>query len=130
MAELLDIPNVMHVIGLAWQASDMMVITQKIENGYTRLESSLPLVISVRKELNKPRYIPFTGIIAAESKEIKVLSNDDLGLDTGLVGLEGSPTKMAGLEVRRFQRARERLEGSPDEIVQKLVDRIYQYGII
>lgn len=130
VAELLDIPNVMHVIGLDWQGSDKMVITQKIENGYARLEASLPLVISVRKELNKPRYTSFTGIIAAESKEIKVLSNDDLGLDLGLVGLEGSPTKMAGLEVRRFQRAREHLEGSPDEIVRQLVDRIYQYGII
>lgn len=130
VAELLDIPNVMHVIGLDRQGSDKMVITQKIENGYARLEASLPLVISVRKELNKPRYTPFTGIIAAESKEIKVLSNDDLGLDLGLVGLEGSPTKMAGLEVRRFQRAREHLEGSPDEIVRQLVDRIYQYGII
>jgi len=130
VAELLDIPNVMHVIGLDRQGSDKIVIPQKIENGYARLEASLPLVISVRKELNKPRYTPFTGIIAAESKEIKVLSNDDLGLDLGLVGLEGSPTKMAGLEVRRFQRAREHLEGSPDEIVQQLVDRIYQYGII
>ncbi len=129
-AELLDIPNVMHVIGLDWQDPDKMVIIQKIENGYVRLKASLPLVISVRKELNKPRYTPFTGIIAAESKEIKVLSNEDLCLDSALIGLEGSPTKMAGLEVRQFKRARERLEGSTDEIVQQLVDRIYQYGII
>jgi electron transfer flavoprotein beta subunit len=130
VAELLDIANVMHVIGLDWQGSDKLVITQKIENGYAKLESSLPLVISVRKELNKPRYIPFTGIIAAESKEIKVLSNDDLGLDPGLIGLEGSPTKMAGLEVRQFRRSKEKLEGSPDEIVQQLADKIYQCGMI
>jgi electron transfer flavoprotein beta subunit len=130
VAELLDIPNVMHVTGLDWQDSDAMIITQKIENGYARLKASLPLAISVRKELNKPRYTPFTGILAAESKEIKMVSNDDLGLDTALIGLEGSPTKMAGLEVRQFERAMERLEGSPDDIVQQLVDRIYKYGII
>jgi electron transfer flavoprotein beta subunit len=130
VAEFLDIPNVMHVIGLDLQDATKVIITQKIENGYARLKASLPLVISVRKELNKPRYTPFTGIIAAETKEIKVLSNEDLGIDPGLIGLEGSPTKMAGLEVRRFQRAMEKLEGSPDEIVLQLVDKIYQYGMI
>ncbi|MFH1349460.1 MAG: electron transfer flavoprotein subunit beta/FixA family protein [Pseudomonadota bacterium] len=130
LAEFLDLPNVMHVIGLDWQEDNRLIITQKIEHGHTRLEAGPPIVISVRKELNKPRYIPFTGILAAETKEIKILSHDDLDIGTGLIGLEGSPTKMAGLEVRRFERARERLEGSVEEIVQKLADKIYQYGII
>lgn len=130
LAEFLNLPNVMHVVGLDWKNGDRVIMTRKIEHGYTRLEASLPLVISVRKELNRPRYIPFTGIIEAESKEIKVLSNEDLKLENALLGLEGSPTKMAGLEIRRFERERERLEGSVEEIVQKLVDKIYQYGII
>ncbi len=130
LAEFLDLPSVMHVTDLDWQANDTVTITQKIEHGYARLRASLPLLISVRKELNRPRYVPFAGIIAAESKEIKVLSNEDLKIDHTLIGLDGSPTKMAGLEIRRFQRARERLEGSVDEIVQKLVDKIYQYGVI
>jgi len=130
LAEFLDLPNVMHVIDLDWQAKHTMIITQKIEHGYTRLRASLPVVLSIRKEFNRPRYIPFAGIIAAESKEIEVLTNKDLKIDHSLIGLEGSPTKMAGLEIRRFERAREKLEGSLDEIVQKLVDKIYQYGII
>jgi len=129
LAEFLDLPNVMHVIGLECQNQNKMIITQKIEQGYVKLEAATPLVLSVRKELNKPRYIPFTGIIEAESKEIKVLTNEDLKIDPVLIGLEGSPTKMAGLEVRRFQRAREKLEGSIDEIVQQLADTIYQCNI-
>ena len=130
LADFLDLPNVMHVIDLVWQAKDEAIITQKIEHGYAKLKASLPLVISVRKELNKPRYIPFTGILDAESKEIKVLSNEDLKLDKSLLGLEGSPTKMAGLEIRRFERAKERIEGTVEEMVQQLVEKIYQYGII
>lgn len=130
LAEFLDLPSVMHVIGLDCQDTDKMIITQKIEHGYARLEASLPLVISVRKELNKPRYIPFTGIIAAESKEIEALSNADLKIDPEQIGLGGSPTKMAGLEIRRFERTGERLEGSVEDIVRKLVDKIYQYGVI
>jgi len=130
LAEFLDLPNVMHVVGMDWQEEGKMIISQKIEHGQAKLEAALPLVISVRKELNKPRYTPFTGIIAAESKEIKVLACDDLKIDHSLIGLEGSPTKMAGLEIRRFERERERFDGSVEGIVEKLVDRIYQYGII
>lgn len=130
LAEFLDLPSAMHVIDLKWQDKDTLVITQKIEHGYVKLRASLPLVILVRKELNKPRYIPFAGIIAAESKQIEVLSNQDLGLEPGSVGLEGSPTKMTSLEIRRFERARKRVEGSVEEIVQMLVDKLYQIGIL
>jgi electron transfer flavoprotein beta subunit len=129
LAEFLDMPSVMHAIGLEWEGTNL-IITQKIEHGYTKLKASLPLVISVRKELNKPRYIPFTGIIAAEKKEIKVLSKEDLKLEPTLIGLDGSPTKMAGLELRQFARAKETLQGSVEDIVEKLVEKIYQYGII
>ena len=130
LAELLDLPSVMHVIDLDWEEGDVLLITQKIEHGHAKLKAGIPLVISVRKELNKPSYTPFTGILAAESKEIKVLSNEELRVDPDLIGLDGSPTKMAGLELRQFERAKERIEGPPEEIVQKLVDRIYRYGII
>jgi electron transfer flavoprotein beta subunit len=120
----------MHVIGLDWQDKEKILVTQKIEHGYVRLEAAPPLVLSVRKELNKPRYIPFTGIIEAESKEIMQLSNEDLQIDPAHIGLDGSPTKMADLEIRRFERAKERLQGSVEEVAVKLADKIYQYGII
>lgn len=130
LAEMLNIPNVMHVIGLNISADDTLVITQKIENGHIRLASGFPIVLSVRKELNKPRYIPFTGILAAESKEITMLSNEDLRVDAKSIGLEGSPTKMAGLEVRTFERKKEKLEGTINDIVDTLVEKIYQCGVI
>ena len=130
VAELLDVPSVMHVVGLEAESDGRMRITQRIENGHVVLRGTLPLALAVRKELNKPRYTPFTGIIAAETKEIQVLSNTELGLDPALLGLAGSPTKMAGLELRRSERACERLEGDADELVQQLVERLYRFGII
>jgi electron transfer flavoprotein beta subunit len=130
LGEMLDIPNVMHVTDLDWDGDSGLIVTQKIERGFVRLKAPLPLVISVRKELNKPRYIPFTGILAAETKDIRRLSLSDLDVDPALIGLHGSPTKMAGLEMRRFERAKEKMEGSVDDIVQRLVERIYQLGVI
>jgi electron transfer flavoprotein beta subunit len=120
----------MHVIGLRWGGDGDLVITQKVEQGYVELKGSLPIVISVRKELNKPRYTSFVGILAAESKEVKILSNEDLKLPPHQIGLEGSPTRMAGVEIKRFQRAGERLGGSPEEIVSLLVDRVRKVGVL
>jgi electron transfer flavoprotein beta subunit len=130
LGELLGIPSVMHVIGMEWNGPHELILTRTIEQGYEKLKGQPPFVVSVRKELNKPRYTPFTGILDAETKEIKVLSNQELGVDAALIGLEGSPTKMHGLELRRFQREGQRIEGEVDEIVRALADRIYQYGII
>jgi electron transfer flavoprotein beta subunit len=130
LAELLGLPSVMHVIGLEWLEENQLGITQKIEYGYTRLHGPLPLVLGVRKELNQPRYTSFTGILAAESKEIQIISNQELKLEPDCIGLHGSPTKPAGMEIRRFQRAREALQGTPEEIVQQLVEKIHAYGII
>jgi electron transfer flavoprotein beta subunit len=129
LAEFLDLPSVMHVIDLDWHEDGRIIITQKIERGYCKLEAKPPLVLAVRKELNRPRYVTFTGILAAESREIKALTNNQLGVDPASIGLDGSPTKMAGLEVRRSKRAKERLQGSIEEIVRKLADKIYQCNI-
>jgi electron transfer flavoprotein beta subunit len=130
LAEFLGLPNVMHVIGVRWSEDKALILTQKIEQGQLELKAELPIVLSVRKELNKPRYTSFLGILAAESKEVKVLSNEDLKLPAHQIGLEGSPTKMSGMEIKRFQRAREKLEGSSDEIVSMLLERIYRLGIL
>jgi electron transfer flavoprotein beta subunit len=130
LAEFLGLPNVMHIIGLDWSPGNGLILTQKIEQGRLELKANVPIVLSVRKELNKPRYTSFLGILAAESKEVKVLSNEDLKLPAHQIGFDGSPTRMAGMELKQFERARERLEGSPDEIVSMLVDKIYKLGVI
>jgi electron transfer flavoprotein beta subunit len=130
LGELLGVPSVMHAAGLEWEGADSLIITQKIERGSVRLRGTPPLVVSVRKELNRPRFTSFAGILAAEKKEIRILSNKDLRIDPKLIGLEGSPTRMAGLEMRKFERARVKLEGSVEDIVRQLVEKIHQSGAL
>lgn len=130
LAELLGIPNVMHVCRMELTEERDLVITQKIEHGTVRLEGSPPLLISFNKEANKPRYISFLGILDAEKREISTWGNGELGLEKSSIGLLGSPTKMADILLRQKQRQGERLEGTPEEIAKGLADRIYRLGII
>ena len=67
VAELLDVPNVMHVCNMDISNKDRLLLTQKIEQGFVKLEAGPPLLLSFTKEANKPRYISFIEILAAEN---------------------------------------------------------------
>jgi electron transfer flavoprotein beta subunit len=130
LAEFLGIPNVMHVCGLEMRGPDRFIITQRIEMGYVRMEAEPPLLLSFTKEVNKPRYISFSGILEAEKKDISLWANDRLGLEAAGIGLWGSPTKMADILLRQARREGKRLQGTPEEIAQEVADTIYRLGII
>ncbi len=130
VAELLGIPNIMHVSAMELSMDRQVVVTQKIEHGQVKLAAEAPLLLSFTKAANKPRYSSFLEILAAESREIAIWSNADLHLGAGLIGLGGSPTQMADLLVRHQTRQGLRLTGSPEEIARQLADKIHQMGII
>jgi electron transfer flavoprotein beta subunit len=130
LAELLGIPNIMHVTRMEFPEAGRLVVTQKLEQGYVKLAAASPLLLSFTKEANKPRYSSFLEILAAESREIAVWTNADLHLDEARIGLKGSPTQMADLLVRHKARQGLRLEGSPEEMAQQLADKIHQLGLI
>ncbi|MFH1597368.1 MAG: electron transfer flavoprotein subunit beta/FixA family protein [Pseudomonadota bacterium] len=130
IAELLGIPNIMHVSQMELREAGQLLVTQKIERGYVKLVAEPPLLLSFTKEANKPRYITFLEILAAEQREIAVWTNADLNLDAGSIGLRGSPTQMADLLLRHKARQGLRLEGSPEEMARLLVDKITQLGVI
>lgn len=130
IAELLGIPNIMHVSRMEPDGEERLLITQKIEHGYVRLEAEPPLLLSFTKEANTPRLGSFLEILAAEKRELAVWTNADLDLEEALIGLKGSPTQMADLLVIQKGREGLRLEGSPEEMAQQLADKIHRLGVI
>jgi electron transfer flavoprotein beta subunit len=130
VAELLGIPNVMHVSDMEFRQGNGVLVSQEIETGYARLDCKPPLLLSFIKEANKPRYVSFLEMLKAENRPIEILNNQDLGVDERLLGLGGSPTRMADLLLREKKREGVRLEGSPEEIAQQLADKLYQMGIL
>lgn len=130
VAELLGIPNIMHVSKMELEEGKRLLITQKIEQGCVRLEAGPPLLLSFTKEANKPRFSSFLEILAAEKREIAIWTNADLNLEEARIGLKGSPTQMADLLVRQRGRRGLRLKGTPEEMAQQLADKIHQMGVI
>ncbi|MDQ3991260.1 MAG: electron transfer flavoprotein subunit beta/FixA family protein [Actinomycetota bacterium] len=81
-------------------ADGTVTVHREQEGGYAVIESELPAIVSVVKGINEPRYATLKGIMGAKSKEVQVLSADDLGVDPAMVGLEGSKTKVLEAQPR------------------------------
>jgi electron transfer flavoprotein beta subunit len=72
--------------------SNTIKVRRKLEGRHEIVEAPLPVMITVVRELNRPRYPIVSMRIAAEEKEITIWDNTVLKLDAETVGLKGSPT--------------------------------------
>jgi electron transfer flavoprotein beta subunit len=67
-------------------------VRRKLEGRYEIVEARLPAMITVVRELNRPRYPTVPMRLAAGSAPVTVWDNGVLGLDVNSIGLKGSPT--------------------------------------
>ena len=67
-------------------------VRRKLEGRHEIVEAPLPVVITVVRELNRPRYPTVPMRLEAEDATITVWDNKVLQLDVETVGLKGSPT--------------------------------------
>ena len=96
MAEFLDLPQITYVQELEIKQEDKKVVAKRaIEDGQYIIESSMPVVLTAIKELNEPRYMSTWGIFQnVKNNPVKVMTLDDLEIDTTQIGLKGSPTNV------------------------------------
>ena len=120
----LDIPQVTYVKKIEDFNLDnkCMRAERMTEEGYEIIESPLPCLITVVKEINEPRLPSLKGKMRAKKTEIKKWSAKDLDLDPGLIGLNGSPTKVVKIFTPSPREKGQVLEGDPKEISEKLVE--------
>ena len=130
LAHYLGVSHVTHVTKVETDDAKTFKVTMDLKRSELILECITPFVLAVTKEVNIPRIPNVMGIIAAETKPLEIVSAEDLGLDLSKVGLEGSPTKVRGLFMPEIKRRREILKGDPEEVVEKLLDRLHEVGVL
>jgi len=67
-------------------------VRRRLEGRYEIVEARLPAMITVVREINRPRYPTVPMRLKAEKRPITVWNNEELKLDANTVGLKGSPT--------------------------------------
>ena len=120
----LDIPQVTYVKKIEEVDAEKrhMRVERMTEEGYEIIESPLPCLITVVKEINEPRLPSLKGKMRAKKAEIKKWGAKDLDVDPDLIGLNGSPTKVLKIFTPSPRGKGQILEGDAKEISEKLVE--------
>jgi electron transfer flavoprotein beta subunit len=84
IAEFLNIPVVTLVKNIGFIDTKFKV-ERIIPSGFEVIEVEPPVLLTVTNELGQPRYPNLKGIIAAKKKQIRPLTNRDIGLDNGQI---------------------------------------------
>ncbi|MBI4844536.1 MAG: electron transfer flavoprotein subunit beta/FixA family protein [Nitrospirae bacterium] len=121
IAEFLDIPHVAYVRKIEEVKEGYIRVQRLMDEGYDIVESSLPVLLTVVKELNVPRMPSLKGKMAAKKAEIKKMNRDDIGIGEADLGLKGSPTQVKNIFAPEIKADRKMFEGSAEEQVKALV---------
>jgi len=112
--------------------SRKIIVRRKLEGRHEIVEASLPALLTVVREINKPRYPTLPMRLAAEEATVGLWDNKVMQLDESSIGLKGSPT-----QVRRIfspERAKGEMIGDganrPDEAAHLLVDKLVQKDVL
>ncbi len=107
-------------------------VRRKLEGRHEIVEAPLPAVLTVVRELNRPRYPTVPMRLTAQETPITVWNNEVLQLDVNGIGLKGSPTWVS----RIFSPEREKGEilgdGENDPVgtAQLLVDKLLEKDLL
>lgn len=124
IAAQLDIPQITYVKKTEEIKDDVARFERMTEEGYEIIETQLPCLITVVKEINIPRLPSLKGKIRAkQATAIKIIAKD-ITAEPGRLGLKGSPTVVDKIFVPQKRAGGQILQGDTQEVVNKLVDAV------
>ncbi|TET73000.1 electron transfer flavoprotein subunit beta/FixA family protein [Candidatus Bathyarchaeota archaeon] len=130
LAQQMGIPHVCYVNKILGVSGGKIKLTRFLDDGVETLEASLPLVISVSKDINQPRLATLRGRLQARKAEIHRITSKDFDVEPSDLGLDGSPTRVVKIFTPTPPAAGEVFEGSPDELAGKIFEKLLECKVI
>ena len=132
IAEWLDMPHVAYVSEIR-EVGERVTVVCEMEGDRYLIESPLPLLVTVTKDINVPRLPAFADKLKARKAEIEKWTAEDLSAvaDSSKFGLQGSPTRLSKVIVPSEEgRKGQVFRGSAEETVARMADALHEGGIL
>jgi len=129
-ADVLGIPFVAFIKKIEHIENGKMTAERMMEEGYDVVETALPAVISVVKEINEPRLPSLKGKIKAKNYKVTIWKAKDIDADENLCGLKGSPTKVVKIFPPTPRGQREILTGTIEQQVLQVATKLRAQSLI
>jgi electron transfer flavoprotein beta subunit len=132
VADFLGLPQVTYVFDIEAVNADNVVVKRRLEDGYERIQCSLPALLTIVSGGKRPRYPLVSKLILAcrEKAPIQVWNAADIRVTTAEIGLGGSLTQVMRTFAPKFERQGEFLEGSTFDAAQNLIARFKENKLI
>jgi electron transfer flavoprotein beta subunit len=118
LAELLGLPHATIIVEVAAEGGSLR-LKRELEAGWFQyIEMDMPALLTIQSGINKVRYATLMGIKKAKSKPLARYAPEELG-----VSLAPSQ-RVHRLYPPAKTKQTEMLEGAPDEVAKKLVDKL------
>lgn len=132
VAEYLKVPQLTYVFSIETIEAGSIVVKRRLEDGFERVQSALPAVLTVMGAMNQPRYPVVSRLIGAcrQQAPIQVWNSADIGVQTCDVGLDGSLTNVIKTFAPKVNRQGEILEGDTTTVVSALLGRLRENRLI
>lgn len=107
-------------------------VSRKLEGRHEIVEAPFPAMLTVVRELNRPRYPTVPMRLVATDAQVEVWNNEILKLDVNQIGLKGSPTWVSKI----FSPERDKGEiigdgvGDPDGTARLLIDKLLSKDLL
>jgi electron transfer flavoprotein beta subunit len=129
-ADMLGIPFVAYIRKVEKVEPGKMTLERMMDEGYDVVETSLPALITVVKEINQPRFPSLKGKMKAKSLKVATLSAKDIQADENMIGLKGSPTKVVRIFPPAPRGQREILTGTIEQQVDLVAKKLKEQSVI
>lgn len=123
IAEWLGIPQVTFAVKIEVDGNKAKV-ERMLEEVNEVVETPLPAVLTVVKQINEPRMPSLKGMMKAKKAEIKTFKAADIEADLKNLGLDGSPTQVVKIFTPPPKSGGEIMNGDPNENVDKLIAKL------
>jgi len=124
LSEMLKIPFVSYVSKVEEIKDKYIRVQRMIEEGHEVIETTLPAVITVVKEINVPRLPSLRGSMKAKTAKIPVWTAADIGAEPDKAGIPGSPTRVVKIFYPKRTHKSEIFQGTVEEQISQLAERL------
>ena len=129
VAENMGLPHVTEIRKIESIDEDGTIVVERLlDDGYLRLKSKLPVLLTVVKEINEPRLPSLKGKMAAKKAEITCWNHEDIELDMQRIGLTGSPTQVMRIFTPPKPSGGKIFEGDVQQAVSELLKELRAAG--
>lgn len=95
LADKLLIPQITYAQALSIEGRTL-IVERQMEDGWQKIKTSLPALITATRKLNSPRFMNIRDIVEVTQTDdpVRVMGLDDLQISPDETGLKGSPTRV------------------------------------